>query len=125
MIIKDFMIQGGGFEAQMHERATREPIKNESQLEARLSNRRGSIAMARTPAADSATSQFFINLKDNEFLDGKSYQPGYAVFGYVVKGMHVVDSIAEVKTGYRAGHNDVPVEPIIIQKAYLVEAAVQ
>ena len=121
-VIKGFMIQGGGFGTEMDEKITRDPIKNESQLEARLSNRRGTIAMARTPVADSATSQFFINHRDNEFLDGKPNQHGYTVFGHVIKGMEVVDTIAEVETGYRMGHSDVPVEPVLIQKAYLVGA---
>nr|WP_257283654.1 peptidylprolyl isomerase [Endozoicomonas sp. SESOKO1] len=120
-VINDFMIQGGGFTPDMNQRATRAPIKNESLLHQRLENSRGSIAMARTQIADSATSQFFINLKDNEFLNGMPYKAGYAVFGHVVKGMDVVDSIARVKTGYRGPHGDVPVDPVIINKAYVVK----
>lgn len=120
-VINGFMIQGGGFAADMSQRATRAPIKNESLLNQRLENSRGSIAMARTQTVDSATSQFFINLKDNEFLNGKPYKPGYAVFGHVIKGMDVVDSIARVKTGYRGPHGDVPVDSVIINKAYVVK----
>ncbi|WP_371924834.1 peptidylprolyl isomerase [Endozoicomonas sp. SCSIO W0465] len=120
-VINNFMIQGGGFTADMSQRATRAPIKNESLLNQRLENRRGSIAMARTQIVDSATSQFFINLKDNEFLNGKPYKAGYAVFGHVVKGMEVVDTIAGVKTGYRGPHGDVPVDSVIINKAYVVK----
>ncbi|WP_419536329.1 peptidylprolyl isomerase [Endozoicomonas sp.] len=120
-VINDFMIQGGGFTPDMSQRATRAPIKNESLLNQRLANSRGTIAMARTQIVDSATSQFFINLKDNEFLNGKPYKAGYAVFGHVVKGMDVVDSIAGVKTGYRGPHGDVPVDSVIINKAYVVK----
>lgn len=118
-VIDGFMIQGGGFTPDMSQRAARAPIKNESLLNQRLENSRGSIAMARTQIVDSATSQFFINLKDNDFLNGKPYKAGYAVFGQVVKGMDVVDSIARVKTGYRGPHGDVPVDSVVIKKAYI------
>ena len=124
-VIKDFMIQGGGFTADMNRRATRAPIKNESLLNQRLANTRGSVAMARTQIVDSATSQFFINLKDNEFLNGMPFKPGYAVFGHVIKGMGVVDNIARVKTGDRGQHSDVPLDSVIINKAYVVAAGEQ
>lgn len=119
-VIDGFMIQGGGFTPDMSQRAARAPIKNESLLNQRLENSRGSIAMARTQIVDSATSQFFINLKDNDFLNGKPYKAGYAVFGQVVKGMEVVDIIAGVKTGYRGPHGDVPVDSVVIRKAYIL-----
>nr|MDT0252797.1 peptidylprolyl isomerase [Endozoicomonas sp.] len=119
-VIDGFMVQGGGFTPDMSQRAVGTPIKNESLLNQRLENRRGSIAMARTQVVDSATSQFFINLKDNDFLNGQPYKPGYAVFGRVVKGMEVVDTIARVKTGYRGPHGDVPVDSVVITKAYIL-----
>jgi len=116
-VINGFMIQGGGFTADMTQKPTRAPIKNEAANS--LKNRRGTIAMARTMFVDSATSQFFINHKDNGFLDYKSPDPrqfGYAVFGRVTKGMDVVDKIAQVKTGSRGMFQDVPVEPVTIKK---------
>ncbi|MCS7167194.1 MAG: peptidylprolyl isomerase [Gemmatales bacterium] len=114
-VIKDFMIQGGGFEPGMKPRKTRPPIKNESANG--LSNRRGTIAMARTPDPDSATSQFFINVRDNTFLDREQAKDGigYCVFGRVIEGMEVVDKISLVKTTRRAGHDDVPVEDVLIK----------
>ena len=118
-VIDDFMIQGGGFTPDMHQKTTREAIKNESQLDERQANQRGTIAMARTAVIDSATSQFFINLRDNNFLDGERGRPGYAVFGQIIKGMDVVDAIAKVKTGRRGGHGDVPLDPVVINKAYI------
>ena len=121
-VIDDFMIQGGGFTADMAQKTTRAAIKNESQLDQRQANQRGSIAMARTALVDSATSQFFINLRDNNFLDGHQGKPGYAVFGQVVEGMDVVDAIAKVKTGRSGGHSDVPLEPVVINQARIVEA---
>lgn len=114
-VIKNFMIQGGGMNAEMKDKPTRAPIKNEAQNG--LKNLRGTIAMARTSVVDSATSQFFINLKDNAFLNHTSPDPrgfGYCVFGRVIDGMDVVDDIASVQTGNRAGHQDVPVETIEI-----------
>ncbi|RPH53340.1 MAG: peptidyl-prolyl cis-trans isomerase [Acidobacteria bacterium] len=114
-VISDFMIQGGGFTVDLEHPATRDPIPNEAANG--LSNLRGTIAMARTSDPHSATSQFFINLKDNLFLDFKSETPqgwGYAVFGRVVAGMEVVDSIAAVATGSQNGMNDVPLTPVII-----------
>ncbi|WP_410687840.1 peptidylprolyl isomerase [Avibacterium paragallinarum] len=121
-VIDGFMIQGGGMEAGMREKATNAPIKNEANN--RLSNKRGTIAMARTSDPHSATAQFFINVADNNFLDYRSKEMfgkevvqewGYAVFGEVVEGMDVVDKIKGVKTGNKGFHQDVPVEDVIIQ----------
>ena len=121
-VIKNFMIQGGGMEAGMSQKATEEPIKNEANNG--LSNMRGTIAMARTMEPHSATAQFFINVEDNTFLDHSSETPegwGYAVFGEVVAGMDVVDKIREAATTSRAGHQDVPVDDIVIESAEVVE----
>ena len=114
-VIPNFMIQGGGFEADMSQKATREPIKNEADNGER--NLRGTLAMARTQVVDSATAQFFINLNDNTFLDHGDRDFGYAVFGKVTEGMDVVDAIAGVATGNSGGHSDVPVEPVTIESA--------
>jgi peptidyl-prolyl cis-trans isomerase A (cyclophilin A)/peptidyl-prolyl cis-trans isomerase B (cyclophilin B) len=111
-VIPNFMIQGGGMKADMSQKETREPIKNEAENGEK--NLRGTLAMARTQVIDSATSQFFINLKDNSFLDNSGRDFGYAVFGKVTDGMDVVDAIAAVETGNKAGHQDVPVEPVTI-----------
>lgn len=111
-VIPDFMIQGGGMPADLSRKSTRPPIKNEAKNGEK--NLRGTLAMARTADVDSATSQFFINLKDNPFLDHGSRDFGYAVFGKVVEGMDVVDKIAEVPTGRQGGHQDVPLEPVTI-----------
>ena len=111
-VIPNFMIQGGGMQADMSQKATRAPIKNEA--DNGESNRRGTLAMARTMDINSATAQFFINLRDNDFLDHGTRDFGYAVFGKVVDGMDVVDAIAAVPTGNMAGHQDVPVEPVTI-----------
>ena len=119
-VIPGFMIQGGGFVEGMQQKDTNAPIKNEA--DNGLPNKRGSLAMARTPDPDSASSQFFINLKDNDFLNytaPTSQGWGYAVFGEVTEGMDVVDSIAQVATGNMGGHGDVPVEPVIINSATL------
>lgn len=116
-VIDGFMIQGGGFTKSMDQKPTREPIRNEAMNG--LKNERGTIAMARTMVVDSATSQFFINLVDNAFLDFTSPTPqgfGYAVFGKVIDGMNVVDSIAKVKTGFSGPHQNVPEEAIVIKK---------
>ena len=116
-VIDGFMIQGGGFTKDMNQKPTREPIRNEAMNG--LRNRRGTIAMARTMIVDSATSQFFINHKDNAFLNHTSNDMrgfGYAVFGKVTKGMEVVDKIAAVQTGFARGMGDVPVEPVVISK---------
>jgi len=117
-VIPGFMVQGGGFSADFVQKPTKEPIKNEAANQ--LSNRRGTLAMARTNVVDSATAQFFINLVDNDFLDFKAPTPqsyGYCVFGEVVEGMDVVDAIAGVKTGSRGMHRDVPAENIVILDA--------
>jgi len=111
-VIPNFMIQGGGMEADMSQKQTRAPIKNEA--DNGESNRRGTLAMARTMDVNSATAQFFINLRDNDFLDHGTRDFGYAVFGEVVDGMDVVDAIAAVPTGNKGGHQDVPVETVTI-----------
>ena len=116
-VIDGFMIQGGGFTKEMNQKPTREPIRNEAVNG--LKNRRGTISMARTMVVDSATSQFFINVADNDFLDFSAPTPqgyGYAVFGEVVDGMEVVDAIAKVKTGFFGAHQNVPDTPIVIKK---------
>ncbi len=116
-VIDGFMIQGGGFTKSMDQKPTRAPIRNEAMNG--LKNARGTIAMARTMVVDSATSQFFINLVDNDFLDFSSPTPqgfGYAVFGRVTDGMDVVDAIAKVKTGFRGPHQNVPEEAVVIRK---------
>jgi cyclophilin family peptidyl-prolyl cis-trans isomerase len=114
-VIPEFMIQGGGFEPGMKQKKTKDPIPCEA--DNGLSNTRGAVAMARTQVADSATSQFFINLADNKFLD-RDRSPdkvGYCVFGKVVAGTDVVDAIAKVKTGPNGGHSNVPVEDVVIK----------
>ena len=118
-VIPGFMVQGGGFDADMKQKTTRASIPLESRNG--LSNTRGTLAMARTMVPDSATSQFFINVKDNPFLDQPNSQDGngYAVFGRVVEGMEVVDKIRGVPTGNAGRHQNVPVEPVIIKKASL------
>ncbi|HEX7558624.1 MAG TPA: peptidylprolyl isomerase [Usitatibacter sp.] len=115
-VIPDFMIQGGGFSKDMRQKPVNAPIKNESTNG--LKNDNYTVAMARTNVRDSATSQFFINVKDNDFLNyaGES-NPGYAVFGKVVEGKEVVDKIRKVATGNAGGHQDVPSEPVVIEKA--------
>ena len=121
-VIKNFMIQGGGMDASMQEKKTKFAIKNEAANG--LSNKRGTLAMARTNIVDSATSQFFINAVDNTFLDYRGKTPelfGYAVFGEVVEGMEVVDAIREVKTGSKGGHGDVPLEPVTILSVKVIE----
>jgi cyclophilin family peptidyl-prolyl cis-trans isomerase len=116
-VIEDFMIQGGGFDPEMKEKRGRDPIKNESANG--LANIRGSLAMARTPNPHSATAQFFINTKNNDFLDKANARDGwgYAVFGRVADGpsMDVVDAIRRVPTTSRAGHDNVPEQPVIIR----------
>jgi cyclophilin family peptidyl-prolyl cis-trans isomerase len=111
-VIPNFMVQGGGMLADMSQKTTRAPIKNEA--DNGESNRRGTLAMARTMDINSATAQFFINLRDNDFLDHGTRDFGYAVFGEVVDGMDVVDAIAAVPTGNQGGHQDVPVETVTI-----------
>jgi cyclophilin family peptidyl-prolyl cis-trans isomerase len=114
-VIPGFMIQGGGLTPDMSQKDNHEPIKNEATNG--LKNERGSLSMARTNDINSATSQFFVNLKDNDFLDHKPGSYGYAVFAKVVDGMDVIDAIAGVKTGRRRGHDDVPVEDVVIISA--------
>jgi peptidyl-prolyl cis-trans isomerase B (cyclophilin B) len=120
-VIKGFMIQGGGMTETMQPKKTRSPISNEADNQ--LKNVVGSIAMARTPEPHSATSQFFINVSDNAPLDHKDKSSqwwGYCVFGKVIKGMDVVHAIENVKTTTRAGHRDVPVEPVVIKHAVII-----
>ena len=114
-VIAGFMIQGGGFTGEMEHKSGHAPIKNEA--DNGLKNLRGSLAMARTNDLHSATSQFFINLVDNDFLNHRTGNFGYAVFGRVVAGMDVVDKVAKVKTGRRHGHDDVPAEAVVIRSA--------
>ena len=116
-VIPHFMIQGGGFDATLNQKATRAPIALESRNG--LNNARGSVAMARTSVPDSASAQFFVNLKDNNFLDAANSPDGhgYAVFGKVVSGMDVVDKIAAVPTAGKGPHQNVPVTPVVIRKA--------
>ncbi len=117
-VIPGFMIQGGGFKADMGQKPTRDQIKNEAGNG--LQNERGTLAMARTNVVDSATAQFFINLADNDFLNHSAPTPqgfGYAVFGRVTSGMDVVDAIGQVSTESRGGHQNVPNEPVVIEKA--------
>jgi peptidyl-prolyl cis-trans isomerase B (cyclophilin B) len=123
-VIKGFMIQGGGLTADMNKKATREPIKNEATN--RLSNRRGTIAMARTGEPHSATAQFFINTVNNDGLDYKNQSMagwGYCVFGKVIKGMDVVDAIESEPTSSNGMMRDVPVKPILITKTTVITPA--
>ena len=120
-VIPGFMIQGGGMTASLREKGTRAPIKNEA--DNGLRNRKYTIAMARTSDPHSATAQFFINVRDNSFLDHRSKDPqgwGYAVFGKVVAGQDVVDQIAKVRTGMVSFYGDVPVEDVVIEKAEII-----
>jgi peptidyl-prolyl cis-trans isomerase B (cyclophilin B) len=112
-VIPNFMIQGGGFEPGMKQKKTREAIKNESSNG--LSNTTGTLAMARTPDPNSATAQFFINVKDNKFLDKAQDGVGYCVFGKVIDGMDVVNKIKDAQTGKKDGHADVPLQDVIIK----------
>jgi peptidyl-prolyl cis-trans isomerase B (cyclophilin B) len=119
-VINNFMIQGGGFMPDMTQKATRDPIENEAKNG--LRNLTGTIAMARTMAPHSASAQFFINVKDNGFLDFPGQDGwGYCVFGKVTEGMDVIEKIKGVETTNRAGHSDVPVEPVVIEKAEIGE----
>ena len=122
-VIKDFMIQGGGMDADLSPKTTKAQIKNEA--DNGLKNDRGTVAMARTGVVDSATAQFFINTVDNSFLNHQSPTPqgyGYAVFGKVVDGLDVVEAIRVVKTGNKGGHQDVPLESVTILSASVVES---
>jgi cyclophilin family peptidyl-prolyl cis-trans isomerase len=114
-VIPGFVIQGGGLTEDMRQKPTRAPIRNEA--DNGLKNRRGTLSMARTNDPHSATSQFFVNLVDNAFLDPGRGGAGYAVFGCVTEGMDVVDRIAAVKTGSKAGHQDVPLTPVKVTSA--------
>ena len=120
-VIGNFMVQGGGFNGQMQEKPTREPIKNEANNG--LKNLKYTVAMARTNDPHSASSQFFINTVDNPPLDFKDEQAGwgYAVFGKVIQGQKVVNAIAKVKTGRMGPHSDVPVKPVFIEKAVVLD----
>jgi peptidyl-prolyl cis-trans isomerase B (cyclophilin B) len=121
-VIPDFMAQGGGFDTSFNQKAVHAPIKNEANNG--LTNTRGTLAMARTNDPNSATAQFFINLKDNSFLNHTSPTAsgwGYAVFGEVIEGMDVVDAMAKQATGNRGGHQDVPKTDIVIEKAEVVK----
>lgn len=122
-VIPNFMIQGGGFTPEMAQKKTRAEIKNEA--DNGLKNSRGTLAMARTQVVDSASSQFFINLADNDFLNHQGKNPngyGYAVFGQVTEGMDVVDEIAKVNTGNSGHHQDVPKEAVMIESVSIEEA---
>jgi cyclophilin family peptidyl-prolyl cis-trans isomerase len=114
-VVPGFVIQGGGLTAEMEPKATRAPITNEARNG--LKNDRGTLSMARTNDVNSATSQFFVNLKDNAFLDHKPGNFGYAVFGKVTSGMDVIDRIAKVRTGRRKGYDDAPLETVAIESA--------
>lgn len=121
-VIKDFMIQGGGFESGMNQKETRETIENEA--DNGLLNKKGSVAMARTNDPHSASAQFFINTVDNDFLNFRSKTPdgwGYAVFGEVVEGMDIVEKIRAVATGSTGFHQDVPTDDVIIESAELID----
>ncbi len=118
-VIPNFMIQGGGMTADMQSKSTREPIKNEADNGEQ--NLRGTLAMARTGVVDSATSQFFINLRDNDFLNHSNRDFGYAVFAKVTDGMDVVDTIGAVATGTSGGQQDVPTAPVVIQEIRISE----
>ena len=120
-VIPGFVIQGGGMTADLDQKSTRAPITNEAKNGRK--NLRGTLSMARTNDINSATSQFFVNLVDNDFLDHRPGSYGYAVFGQVVEGMDVVDRIAAVKTGRMRGHDDVPLEPVVVTRAQRVPVA--
>jgi len=121
-VIDGFMIQGGGFTSDMRQKPTRDPIANEAGNG--LKNEIYTVAMARTNEPHSATSQFFINVSDNDFLNFSAPTPrqfGYAVFGHIAEGQEVIDTIRQVKTGSRGMHQDVPVEPVVIERAEIIE----
>ncbi len=121
-VISNFMVQGGGFDADFKQKPTQDPVENEA--DNGLSNVNGSVAMARTMDPHSASAQFFINVKDNDFLNHSSKTSqgwGYAVFGEVIEGMDIVEKIKAVATGNKKGHQDVPVDNVFIEKAVVVE----
>jgi peptidyl-prolyl cis-trans isomerase A (cyclophilin A) len=119
-IVPGFVIQGGGFTEDLSQKKTAAAIKNEA--DNGLKNSRGTLSMARTNDINSATSQFFVNLKDNDFLDHSRGNFGYAVFARVTEGMDVIDKIAAVETGRKRGFDDVPVEPVIMKSVRTVDA---
>ncbi|HNS27681.1 MAG TPA: peptidylprolyl isomerase [Steroidobacteraceae bacterium] len=120
-VIPGFMIQGGGMTSGLEQKATRAPIENEAKNG--LKNLRGTLSMARTNDINSATSQFFVNLVDNDFLNNAPGNYGYAVFGRVIAGMDTIDKIAQVRTGRSRGHSDVPVEEVVVKSARRIDAA--
>ncbi len=120
-IVPGFVIQGGGLDRKFHSKETRAAIRNEAKNG--LKNLRGTLSMARTSVVDSATSQFFVNLADNAFLDHSARDFGYAVFGRVTDGMEVVDKIAAIKTGRREGYQDAPLEDVVIVSARRLDVA--
>jgi peptidyl-prolyl cis-trans isomerase A (cyclophilin A) len=120
-IVPGFVIQGGGLSPDFTQKKTRAPVRNEAANGVR--NQRGTLSMARTDEIHSATSQFFVNLADNDFLDHRPGQYGYAVFGRIADGMEVIDRIAAVRTGKRKGHADAPLEDIVISTARRLEKA--
>jgi cyclophilin family peptidyl-prolyl cis-trans isomerase len=120
-IVPGFVIQGGGLTADFEQKATREPVQNEAANG--LLNERGTLSMARTNAPHSGTSQFFVNLKDNDFLDYRPGNHGYAVFGKVTEGMEAVDRIAAVRTGRRQGYTDAPLEDVLVTSARRITPA--
>lgn len=122
-VIPGFMAQGGGFTERMQRKQTQAPVRNEATSS--LPNLRGTIAMARTSAPDSATSQFFINLTDNDFLNVSPRSAGYAVFGKVTSGMGAIDAIANIKTGARQGMNDVPLKTVTIESMSVVDPSAE
>ncbi len=119
-VILDFMVQMGGFTTNFEQKKTRDPIRNEAKNG--LKNLRGMLSMARTQAVDSATSQFFINVADNAFLDNSSRDYGYAVFGKIIAGMDVIDLIAKQPTSSKNGHQDVPTTDVVVLSAAMVPA---
>jgi peptidyl-prolyl cis-trans isomerase A (cyclophilin A) len=119
-IVPGFVIQGGGFTEDMTQKKTKPPVKNEA--DNGMKNKRGTLSMARTNDINSATSQFFVNLKDNDFLDHSRGNFGYAVFAKVTEGMDVVDKIAAVETGRKRGFDDVPVEAVTMKSVKRVKA---
>ena len=119
-IVPGFVIQGGGFTEDMTQKKTKPPVKNEA--DNGLKNKRGTLSMARTNDINSATSQFFVNLKDNDFLDHSRGNFGYAVFAKVTEGMDVVDKIAAVETGRKKGFDDVPVETVTMKSVKRVKS---
>jgi len=120
-IVPGFVIQGGGLTSDLSQKKTHPPVRNEAGNGVR--NQRGTLSMARTDEIHSATSQFFVNLADNDSLDQRPGQYGYAVFGHVTEGMEVIDKIAKVSTGKRKGHSDVPTQDVLIKSARRLDSA--